>query len=233
MPYVPSEKTIPPAEDRKIIDAALEPLIQKAADEITNNASLKKIYRRIFVEVARYAQQMVAAGDVRGVVGDDPEWGLARAIFDTGAKYGYEGAFLGEFNYAFTRFIQRVPQIKVKQGVWKMTDELRYWLYGETVAALVYASRHTEELDIAVDGIFIDIKDEYKWRVNRPYETAQIIKSGDCYDTPYYNKPVELVDEDGNHVGHVYVDLKRSESTLYLDVLPGRLVLHTDGGKEI
>lgn len=31
-------------------------------------------------------------------------------------------------------------------------------------------------------GVFIDIKDEYKRRVNTAYEAAQILKSGDCYD---------------------------------------------------
>lgn len=224
MPYVPSKKTDGKSIDREVLDVAVEDLAQKAAGEITNNASLKKVYRFIFVRVASDVHTMLTSPSVVASC-EDPEWDLAKAIYETGAKYEYEGAFLGEFNYAFTRFIQRVPQVKVQWGAWKMTDELRYWLYAETVAALVYASRHTEDLDIAVDGVFIDIKDEYKWRVNRSYETAQIIKSGDCYDTPHYNKPVEVVDEKGNHVGHVYVDLKRSEETLHVDVLPGRFVL--------
>ncbi|MBI2640033.1 MAG: hypothetical protein HYW90_04070 [Candidatus Sungbacteria bacterium] len=233
MPYVPSQKTIPPAEDRKVIDAALEPVVHKAALVITRNSSLKKIYRQFFIMVARDLWTMLAnPGDVDEGLSKGEVCGLARAIYETGAKYGYEGAFLGELNYAITRFIQRVPQVKVAQGAWKDTDELRYWLYAETVAALIYASRHTEDFDIAVDGVFIDIKDEYKWRVNRSYETLQIIKSGDCYDTPYYNKPVEVVNENGSHVGYVYVDLKRSDKTLHVDVLQGRFVLYTVGGKQ-
>lgn len=233
MPYVPSEKTIPPAEDRKIIDAALKPVVYKAAEAITRNSSLKKVYRQVFVMIARNLWTMLSNPDevISGPSGSEI-WNLSRAIYETGFKYGYEGAFLGELNYAITRFIQRVPQVKVGCGDWKDSDELRYWLYAETVSALVYASRHTEDFDIAVDGVFIDIKDEYKWRVNRSYETAQILKSGDCYDTPYLNKPVAVFDEGGNHVGYIYVDVKRSPKTLSLDVLQGHFVLHTEGGKQ-
>ncbi len=57
------------------------------------------------------------------------------------------------------------------------------------------------------------------------YEAAQIVKSGDCYDTPYYSRLVEVVDEEGNFVGHQHVMLKRDESTLNKDVLDGQLVL--------
>ena len=219
MPYVPSEKTITPANDRKVIDMALAPLVQSVAAEITTDFSLRPIYERVFNLTAQDLRDMLKTSMIirRGL-----EWNLAKAIFETGAKYGHEGAYLGEFNYAFTRFIQRVPQIKVERGDWK--DEFRYWLYSETVSALISASRHTESLNIGVDGVFVDIKDEYKWRV-RSYETAQILKSGDCYDTPYYNKPVEVVDESGGLIGHVYVDVKRSEATLNVDLLSGQLVL--------
>ncbi len=220
MPYVPSEKTIPPANDRKVIDAALEPLAQKVAAEITNNSSLRRIYQLVFIGVASDLQCFLWKEPV--TVSSYLKWELAKAIYRAGTKYEYEGAYLGEFNYAFTRFIQRVPQIKVERGDWK--DEFRYWLYSETVSALISASRHTESLNIGVDGVFVDIKDEYKWRV-RSYETAQILKSGDCYDTPYYNKPVEVVDESGGLIGHVYVDVKRSEATLNVDLLSGQLVL--------
>lgn len=227
MPYVPSKKTDGKSTDREVIDAALEPLVQNIAAEITNNFSLRKIYKHVFVETARTLYHLINSLDGgkihKAFKLEFDEIKLAKAIYETGTKYGYEGAYLGEFNYAFTRFIQLVPQEKVKRGDWK--DELRYWLYAETVSALVYASRHTENLEIGVDGVFIDIKDEYKWRVNRPYETDQILKSGDCYDAPYYNKPVEVVDESGAHIGHVYIDVKRSETTLNVDLLNDRLVL--------
>ncbi|MDO8676192.1 MAG: hypothetical protein Q7K16_00835 [Candidatus Azambacteria bacterium] len=220
MPYVPSKKTDGKSTDREVIDAALEPLVQSVVAEITNNFSLRPIYERVFVQTTCILRDMLKSSSV---ISEGLIWNLAKSIYETGAKYGYEGAYLGEFNYAFTRFIQRVPQVKVERGDWK--DELRYWLYAETVTALKHAEDRTEFLNIGVDGVFRDIKDEYKWRVNRSYETAQILKSGDCYDTPFYNKPVEVVDESGALIGHVYIDIKRSEATLNIDQLDGQLVL--------
>ena len=222
MPYVPSKKTDGKSTDREVIDAALVPLVQIVAEQITNNFSLREIYERVFIRTASDLRDMLKSPRV---VGAGLTWNLAKVIYETGAKYGYEGAYLGEFNYAFTRFIQLVPQEKVKRRDWQEKDELRYWLYAETVTALRHAENYTEGFDIGVDGVFRDIKDEYKWRVNRSYETVQILKSGDCYDTPYYNKLVEVVDEDGNHIGHVYVDLKRSPTTLNIDLLNLQLIL--------
>ncbi len=222
MPYVPSEKTFPPAEDRKVIDKALEPLAQRVAKAIVKNSDLRREYRRVFVWVTKDLYTIL---NKPNAVSRGLEWDLAKAIYETGTKYDYECAELGEFNYAITRFIQRVPQIKVARGDWKDTDELRYWLYANTISALVYASRHTEDLDVGLDGVFIDIKDEYKWRVNRAYEAAQIIKSGDCYDTPFYTRLVELVDENGKVIGHTDIYLKRDPSTLDKDVIGLQLVL--------
>lgn len=87
-----------------------------------------------------------------------------RRYYDVSAKYGYEGAYLGECNYVWTRFIQRVPQIKVARGEWKESDELRYWLYACTVEALTCAAAQTQAWDIGLGGVFEDIKDEYKRR---------------------------------------------------------------------
>ena len=82
-------------------------------------------------------------------------------------------------------------------------------------------------------GVLLDVILEYKIRVNPAYEIAQIIKSGDCYDTPYYNKPVEVVDESGKIVGHVYVNMKRSDKTVGQDVLEGvQIVLKNADGKD-
>ncbi len=74
-------------------------------------------------------------------------------------------------------------------------------------------------------GVFEDVKDEYKVRVNKSYEIAQILKSGDCYNTPYFNKVVEIVDEEGNVVGHTYIELKNDGNNLYLDKMPFQLVV--------
>lgn len=230
MPYVPSKKTDGKSTDREVIDAALAPLVSSVAAEITNNFSLRPIYERVFVETASSLWDMLENSLENSIVNNEKLtaderliWNLAKAIYETGAKYGYEGAYLGEFNYAFTRFIQLVPQEKVGRGDWK--DELRYWLYAETVTALRHAENQTESLDIGVDGVFRDIKDEYKWEVNRSYEIAQILKSGHCYFTPYYNRVVEVVDEEGKLIGHIEVMLKRSEATINVDQLDYQLVL--------
>lgn len=220
MPYVPSKKTDGKSTDREVINAALALLVEIVVAEITNNFSLRPIYERIFTQTAFDLRDLLKSPRITG---KGLTWNLAKAIFETGAKYGYEGAYLSEFNYAFTTFIQIVPWEKVRRGDWK--DELRYWLYAETVTALRHAEKQTESLDIGVDGVFRDIKDEYKWEVNRSYEIAQILKSGHCYFAPYYNRVVEVVDEDGNHVGHIEVMLKRSEATFSIDELPLQLVL--------
>lgn len=222
MPYVPSKKTDGKSTDREIIDIAVEGLAIEAASAVVKNSDLRRVYKRLFVNVAVHLYDMLKN---QNMVSDhsNHEWNLAKAIYETAAKYGYEGAYLGEFNYAFTRFIQRVPQIKVARGDWK--DELRYWLYADTVAALMYAANHTENFDIGVNGVYVDIKDEYKRRMNTAYEAAQIVKSGDCYDGPYYTRLVEVADESGNIIGHQEIMLKRSEDTINKDVLDYQLVL--------
>ena len=151
MPYVPSEKTDPPAEDRKILD----PIAKEAAE----------------------------------------------AIAAVAKKYSYIGAFLGETNFFITRLLNHLPRALVETG--ESQSELKY------------------VLQAGMFGVLIDVILEYKARVNQAYEIAQIIKSGDCYDTPYYNKPVEVVDENGKIVGHVYVNMKRSDDTVNQDVLEG------------
>ena len=242
MPYVPSKKTDGKSTDREVLDAAVEPAAKDAAAKIAGNLSAIKVYKSFFVGTACFLRDLlVKRGEVRvGILlrtacffrglfiserkmRGDTRYLLARAIYEAANSYGYEGAYLGELNYAFTRFIQRVPQIKVELGTWK--EELRYWLYAATVEGLTAAHSHTLGWYIGMAGVFTDIKDEYKRRVNPAYEAAQIVKSGDCYNTPYYNRLVEVVDEKGKHVGHVLVDMKRSEETLHKDVLDGHIVL--------
>ena len=228
MPYVPSEKTVPPAEDRKILNPFIEVCAQESAEVITNNFSLITEYKRVFMNVADVLSLFQNSETVRNaslnVLGRDTTTFLARTIFFVGEKYQYEGAFLGELNYTMTRFIQRVPVVKVENGAWKEKDELRYWLYAATVSALIYTSVHTVERDDGVSGVCEDVKDEYKWKVNRSYEAAQIVKSGDCYDAPYYTRLVEVVTGVGGHVGYMEILLKRSPETLKVDVLPLELV---------
>lgn len=148
---------------------------------------------------------------------------MGEKIREVGAGYDYEGAYLGELNYAITRFIQRVPQIKVKKGEWK--QELRYWLYAATIEALTDTANRMSDKNTGISGVFIDIKDEYKRRVNTAYEAEQIIKSGDAYDAPYYTKLIEVADENGKIVGHMEVMLKRNDETLRKDSLNAQIVV--------
>jgi len=219
MPYVPSKKTDGKSADREIIDAAAEILADKAAGEITDNLSVIDVYGNVFLKTARALKEFLAGQNPAG----GSEEGLAKAIYEVAAAYDYQGAYLGEFNYAFTRFIQRVPAIMVEKKRWD--GEFRYWIYAATVSALISASRQAEDLKIGLEGVLEDIKDEYKRRVNTAYEAAQILKSGDCYETPYYTKVVEVVDEAGNSVGHMEIMLKRGPETIDKDILDGQLVL--------
>lgn len=223
MPYVPSEKTVPPADDRKILNPLIEACAKEAADDITNNFSLIRVYKSFFLSVAGSINRLLLDGHLP--VTPDARTKLAKAIYELGNKWGYEGAFLGELNYACTIFIQLVPLIKVQRGDWKESDELRYWLYASTVEALTFAHDATKTWGIGVSGVFEDVKDEYKVRVNQSYEIAQVLKSGDCYHAPWYSRVAEVVDEDGRNIGYLYVPMKRSEETLNIDLLQYQFVV--------
>jgi len=220
MPYVPSEKTDGKSQDRNIIDEAVEVL----AKEIVLNTAVNGDVRNNYV---RYLY--CVAGSCIDTSVYEP-LAFTKKILEVGAKYGYEGAFLGELNYAITRVIQRVPQLLAEQGKCGLVKgkELRYWLYAMTVDALmVVSARLIANFDNTkgVAGVFVDIKDEYKVRVNKSYEIAQILKSGDCYDTPYFNKVVEVVNEKGKVVGHTYIELKNNGENYKLDKMPFKIVV--------
>ncbi len=123
---------------------------------------------------------------------------MADKISEISAKYKYDGAFAGELNYTLTRLLQHIPRSLMTAGVLK--EEIRYW-----IQPLMY-------------GVLTDVAWEHKRRVNTAYEAAQIVKSGDCYDTPYYTKLIEVVLKDGS-VGHQEVMLKRTDATLNKDVI--------------
>ncbi len=225
MPYVPSKKSVPPADDRAIIDPAVELLAGKIASRVVQNSDLKREYKAAFVDVAmlvdRYLKNISKDCEIQL-----PEAILlAEAICKAAKQYGYEGAHLGEFNYAITRLIQRVPQIKVARGWWEEKNELRYWIYIETAGALRYAEDRANELEYSTGEVFGDIKDEYKWRVNRAYEAAQTIKNGDCYDAPFYTRLVELVDSKGKHICYVDGYFERGKETLTCDIVPYQIVV--------
>jgi|SRR5579872_279343 len=221
MPYVPSMKTDGKSQDRILIDAAVEHLALTLVELNTTNFSVLSNYKVIFDSIGNTL--ITLSKDPLYFTGSE----LAHVVFSVGSTYKYEGAFLGELNYALTRLIQRVPQLMVKAGKWAAKDEIRYWLYAVTVEALTVAASNFQNSGIGIGGVFEDVKDEYKRRVNPSYEAAQIIKSGDCYDTPYYNRLVRIVDEEGKEVGKILVDMVRSEETLNKDILDGELVLRT------
>ena len=117
---------------------------------------------------------------------------LANRIVVAAKQHGYDAAFAGEMNYALTRLLQDLPRNLIKHGVTK--EELRYWMQ-----PLMY-------------GVLLDVILEHKRRINVSYEAHQIMKSGDCYDAPYFTRLVEIVNNDGEHVGYQEVMLKRGEN---------------------
>ena len=232
MHYIPSKKNNSRSKDREVVDVAVEALATDAVKHITNNLSVILVYACIFEEVSYLVKTLLersATKKFRSFSRKTPSRELAYVIYQMGKTHGYEGAFLGEFNYAITRFIQRVPQIKVANGYWD--EEFRYWYYAATIEALQKGRRFTQDMNIGLSGVFEDVKDEYKRRVNTAYEAEQIIKSGDCYDTPYYTKLVGVIGYNGKHVGYQEILLKRSDETLDEDSLEGHFILHAGYSK--
>lgn len=133
---------------------------------------------------------------------------LAKAIATVSKRHGYDAAFAGELNFALTELLQEIPRALINEGI--INEEIRYW-----IQPLFY-------------GVLLDVALEHKRRVNTAYEAFQIVKSGDCYDTPYYTRLVEVVDETGNTVGYQEIMMKRSAETVASDVLSMRIRL--DGG---
>lgn len=220
MPYIPSLKTDGKSNDRILIDKVVEILAQDLALQIVENSDVKQIYTRSFLNIANMISKQISFYD------SSNEAEFVDIILKVGEKYEYEGAFLGELNYGITRLIQRVPQILAEQNKCGLTKgkELRYWLYAMTVSALITTANEISQYDtIGISGVFEDIKDEYKVRVNKSYEIAQILKSGDCYDTPYFNKVVEIIDEVGNIVGYTYIELINDGKNVKLDKMPYKL----------
>lgn len=131
----------------------------------------------------------------------------AAKIAQTSQKYGYCGAFAGEMNYFLTRLIQHLGRHLSRTH--EMPNELKY-----TFMASVY-------------GVLLDVAMEHKVRVNRAYEVAQIIKSGDCFDTPYLSKPVAVVDENGHLLGYMTVHGEKQDLGEFADraVIDGEVVV--------
>ena len=184
MPYIPAAKR--PAIDEKV--QALAGDIATAMIAKQHTAEISVHYRGAFTEIAEFiaemergmpghpvsAAQRLAATIVRTARGSDIGGG------------GVKGGWTGELNYAITRLIQRVPDEMRVRGAWD--EPLRYWIYAQTVGALtrtayeLHSRMEDDYIGNGLAGVFEDVKDEYKRRVNTAYEAAQILKSGDCYD---------------------------------------------------
>lgn len=218
MPYVPSKKTDGKSTDREVLDVVIEELAIYIANRIQRNYDLLAVYKVSFMAIA------IGCLSDRDVA--EPEAKFAKTILEVGSKYYYEGAFLGELNYSITRVIQRVPQILAKQGKCelKVGKELRYWLYAMTIDALTYVQfklfQEEGKETFGIAGVFEDIKDEYKRRVNPPYESEQILKSGDCYDTPYFTKIVKVINDEGKIIGYADLHCINDGENYKLDILP-------------
>jgi hypothetical protein len=139
---------------------------------------------------------------------------LAQTLFAAAESYATRGGWLGELNYSLTRLIQAVPLKMVRKGAW--TEALRYWLYAETVGALTRTAYDLHDrfgndwIGNGLCGVFEDVKDEYKRRVNTAYEAAQILKSGDCYEMTSYRTQL-VPTEVGGAKGWTEVMLPKQE----------------------
>ena len=194
MPY------IPPA-DRPALDAAVDALAETIAEDMQNGNETSRISTRLRAAFLRIAGAIREAEAGKAPVPDGDAAELARRILEAAAGADVEAGWVGALNYALTRLIQAVPDRMVERGAWD--QRLRYWIYAQTAGALNRTAwdLHRECGDGPVGnglcGVFIDVKDEYKRRVNTAYEAAQILKNGDCYDRAPFRTRLVHVDVGG------------------------------------
>jgi hypothetical protein len=204
MPYIANE-------DRPLID--LE--VQNVADEIVQfSVTPIQVFDRFYKAMRDACMIIDACQNGFGITIPSVAKRLGRTIFDMARKYNYDGAWLGGLNYATTRLIQIIPKIIVEKNM--ITEEFRYWYYAEVVGYLGALVKFYQDVDNTdwinqgFAGVFEDVKDEYKRRVNVSYEAYQNIKTGDCYDSPYYTRLIEVKDQLGNPIGYQEIMVKRS-----------------------
>jgi hypothetical protein len=202
MPYISAEER--PGIDERV-EALAEEVSGALAREENKDTEISVHYRETFVAVARALLQLERGKKVLKVPGHVRS--LAIEVFgETGKSSGDRGAWLGRLNYALTRLIQVVPEKMVEKGVWK--EEFRYWVYAMTVGALARSAMEVHALEgegwpaDGLVGVLVDVKDEYKRRVNSAYEAFQIRKAGDCYGTRYRTELSEVRDAAGRVLGY-------------------------------
>ena len=208
MPY------IPPA-NRPAIDSAVNDLANEIAAVMTQAEETAEISVRLRAAFRVIARTIRAVESGETPADDGKAADLAARVLDTAAGYGLKGGWTGELNYALTRLIQAVPLAMNRNGTW--SEALRYWMYAQIVGALsraaweVHAEGNDDFIDNGLCGVFIDVKDEYKRRVNTAYEAAQILKSGDCYDLAPYRTHLVPVTVD-NVTGYQEVMLPKQDA---------------------
>ncbi len=206
MPYIPPQ-------NRPAIDERVDALAEQIAARLAQNdetAEISVYYRDAFNAIA----DSIAALEGGGQPADGEAGALAACIVDTAKAYEQQGAWTGELNYGVTMLIQAVPYKLYKRGIW--AECLRYWLYAQTVGALTRTAYGVHErfgndwIGNGLAGVFEDIKDELKRRVNSAYEAAQITKSGDCYNMMPYHTQLVPMEKDGVS-GYIEIMLKHHE----------------------
>ncbi len=190
MPYIPPK-------NRPAIDEAIEKLAIEMADNLVKNnitGSISENYRAAFAEICDY---IVSFEKGLKQTASTSAQKVAESVIEMAKDYEQQGGWQGELNFAITRLIQWVPFEMYKRKEW--AEALRYWLYAQTVGALVRTSYEIHDkyendwVSNGLAGVFEDIKDEYKRRVNTAYERVQISKSGDCFEkSPFKTKLVDF-----------------------------------------
>lgn len=206
MPYIPPQNRPP-------IDEAVDALAEALGDRLQEDgltAEISVLYRDALNTIA----DSIAAIEAGKEPASDEAGTLAACIVKTAEVYKQKGGWTGELNYAVTMLIQAVPYKLYKRGVW--AECLRYWLYAQTVGALtrtaydVHARFDNDWVGNGLAGVFEDIKDELKRRVNSAYEAAQITKSGDCYNMMPFHTELVRMEKDGV-AGYVEIMLEHHE----------------------
>ena len=195
MPYIA-------AEERPALDKKVDALAKALASEVgrrRRETEVSVCYREAFAVMGRTVRALGSGRKMRAATEAEK---LAVEICSNSKE---QTAWLGRLNYSVTTLIQKVPKELVARGAWK--EEFRYWLYAETVGALERAALEAHEagggsVTDGLVGVFVDVKDEFKRRVNSAYEAVQIAKSGDCYTTPYRTELTEVNDAKGRLVGY-------------------------------
>ncbi len=193
MPYISAANR--PAIDQKV--AALADEIATAMIDQRHTAEISTHYRRAFLEIADFIAAVESGAAVKP---SSQAQRLAATIVET-ARGAVKGGWTGELNYAITMLIQHVPHAMRCRKAWD--ESLRYWIYAETVGALtrtaydLHARTGDDYVGNGLTGVFEDVKDEYKRRVNTAYEAAQILKSGDCYDLAPFRTRLVAATVDG------------------------------------